>query len=202
MECLLGFAPISVAFRCSSRFKVDRNRLQTGWADIFVPAMARSMIWQAEYSMVSPHPTTCLSHHTTSSTKRQFGLAKIRLAAISIFRRSDKFDDRMRFPVTVFGTKRPPSRAQSTTYGLGGLSCCLARAVPMLRGSFTSTFATQGVKRLITDRADQLRHSCLPPFEFAETVTNIAAATKHIPTTAYRTFMTTLQLGRADYQAT
>jgi len=65
MECLLGYAPISVAFHCSSRFKVHRNRLQTGWVDIFVPAMARNMTWQAEYSMVSPHPTTCLSRHTT-----------------------------------------------------------------------------------------------------------------------------------------
>jgi hypothetical protein len=72
----------------------------------------------------------------------------------------------------------------------------------MLRGSFTSTFATQGVNKLITDRADQLRHSCFPPFEFAETVTNMAAAMKQIPTTVYRIFMITLQPGRANYQTT
>ena len=76
----------------------------------------------------------------------------------------------------------------------------------MLSGSFTSTFATQGVKRLMTDRADQLRHSSLPPLEFAETIINMAAAAKQQPTTAYRTFMTTLQLvepinKQADAQA-
>jgi hypothetical protein len=39
-------------------------------------------------------------------------------------------------------------------------------------------------------------------FEFAETITNMAAATKHIPATPYRTLMTILHLGRANYQKT
>jgi len=73
----------------------------------------------------------------------------------------------------------------------------------MLRGSFTSTLSTHGMKTLTTDRADQLRHSSLPPFEFAETTSNMVAATKQQPTTAYRTFrtfMTALQPGRANFQ--
>jgi hypothetical protein len=68
----------------------------------------------------------------------------------------------------------------------------------MLRGSFTSTFATQGVNKLITDRADQLRQSSLLPWEFAETIINIAAAAKQQPKIAYRTFMIVLLLDRAN----
>jgi hypothetical protein len=76
----------------------------------------------------------------------------------------------------------------------------LARAVPILSGSFTSTFAAQGVKRLSTDRADQLRHSSLLSWEFAETIINMAAPTKQQPTTTYRTFMIALLPGRAKYR--
>ena len=137
MECLLGYAPISAAFRCSRRFKMPRNLRQTGWADIFVLAMARNMIWQDAYSMVSLRLTICLSPHTTSSTKRQFELAKIRPAAISSFRRSSKFDDLMRFPATVFATRRGSGlhcvltvAAQPTTLPFGWAVLLLGQSGP------------------------------------------------------------------------
>ncbi len=72
----------------------------------------------------------------------------------------------------------------------------------MLNGLLTSVFAAQVMKRLATDLAYQLRQSSVPPLEFAETIINIAAATKQQPTTAYRTFMTALQLSRTSYQKT
>lgn len=72
---------------------MPRNPLQTGWADIFVLVMARNMIWQDAYSMAFLRLTICLFRHTTSSTKRQFGLERTRPAAISIFPRSSKSDD-------------------------------------------------------------------------------------------------------------
>ena len=59
----------------------------------------------------------------------------------------------------------------------------------MLNGSSSSAFATQGVKRLMTDRADQLRHWSVPPYEFAEIVNNMIAATRQEPTTAYLRYM-------------
>ena len=71
----------------------------------------------------------------------------------------------------------------------------------MLRGSFTSTRSIHGMKILVTYRADQLRHSPLLSLVFAETIINIAAKKKQQPTTAYRTFMTTLQLGRINHRA-
>jgi hypothetical protein len=40
----------------------------------------------------------------------------------------------------------------------------------------------------------------LPPFEFAETTINMAAATKQQPAMAYRAFMTTLLPGQANDQ--
>jgi hypothetical protein len=67
-----------------------------------------------------------------------------------------------------------------------------------LNGSFTSAFATQGVKRLVTDRADQLRHSSLPPYEWAEMTNNIIAATKQEPTTVYLKYIASLQLDRSN----
>lgn len=59
----------------------------------------------------------------------------------------------------------------------------------MLNGSFTWAFATQGMRRLVAERANQLRHSAVPRYEFEEIINNIAAAIKQQPTTAYLTYM-------------
>ena len=63
----------------------------------------------------------------------------------------------------------------------------------MLNGSFISAFATQGVNRLVTDLADQLRHSSLPPYEWLEMTNNIIVATKQDPTAAYLRYIAPLQ---------
>jgi hypothetical protein len=94
MGCLLEYARIWAAFRCSSRFKMHLNPPQIGWVDTSVPAMARNTIWRGEYSMVSLLPTTCRFRHTISLARRQFASAKIYPATISIFPRSGKSDDR------------------------------------------------------------------------------------------------------------
>jgi hypothetical protein len=57
----------------------------------------------------------------------------------------------------------------------------------MLNGSLG--LASQGMKRLVTDRAFQFRHSSGPESDFEEITINIAAAIRQEPTTAYLKYM-------------
>jgi hypothetical protein len=90
--------------------------------------------------------------------------------------------------------------AQPTTLRFDWAVLLLGQSGPNIEWVIHFDLRNTRCEKFITDRADELRHSCLAPVEFAETITNMAAATKQQPTMAHRTFMIALLLDRAKYR--